>query len=139
MNEDSKAILKKYQVNLTRTRVLVMDTFLKAKEPLTRTSFYDKNTGELNRITIFRTLKLFLSKKIIYRVHATDRTSRYFLSKGGTTVHSNFICRVCKKVTPLQTIDPPEVELPDYYTQQNTEIIIEGICDECRRKELRGK
>lgn len=134
MNEDTRAILRKYRVYITKARLLMLDAFLRSGNPLTRNDFYNDSSPELNRITIFRTLKLFLNRKIIYRVHATDRVSRYLLRQTATSVHSNFICRVCKKVIPLKTIDPPEVELPEDYTQQNTEIIIEGLCDTCKNK-----
>lgn len=114
---------------------MILESFLQSSEPLTRNDFYNDTMPELNRITIFRTLKLFLNKKIIYRVHATDRVNRYLLRQVATSVHSNFICRVCKKVIPLNTIDPPEVELPEDYTQQNMEIIIEGLCNTCKSKQ----
>jgi Fur family ferric uptake transcriptional regulator len=135
MNKDSRAILTKHQIAITKTRLLILQSFLQSSEPLTRNDFYNDSMPELNRISIFRTLKLFLDKKIIYRVHATDRVSRYLLRQVATSVHSNFICKVCKKVMPLKTIDLPEVELPEDYTQQNIEIIIEGLCDSCKSKQ----
>jgi Fur family transcriptional regulator, ferric uptake regulator len=135
MNEDSRAILTKHHISITKTRLLVLESFLQSSEPLTRNDFYNDSMPELNRITIFRTLKLFLTKKIIYRVHATDHVRRYLLRQIATSVHSNFICKVCKKVIPLNTIDLPEVELPEDYTQQNMEIIIEGLCDNCKSKQ----
>ena len=134
MTEESRTILTKHHIHITKTRIVVLESFLQSTEPLTRKDFYTGSIHELNRISIFRTLKLFLDKKIIYRVHTTDRTSRYLLRKSATSVHSNFICRVCKKVLPLNTIDLPEVELPEDFTQQNIEIIIEGLCNTCIHK-----
>jgi Fur family transcriptional regulator, ferric uptake regulator len=135
MNEDSRAILTKHHINITKTRIALLESFLQSSEPLTLKDFYSDSMPELNRISIFRTLKLFLHKKIIYRVHTTERTSRYLLRRSTTSVHSNFICRICKKVMPVNTIDLPEVELPEDFTQQNIEIIIEGLCDACKSKQ----
>ncbi len=135
MKEDVRTILKKYRVNITKTRLLVLEAFLESSEPLTRKHFFNETLPDMDRTSIFRTLNLFVEKNIIYRLPGTDGIRRYSLRQATNVVHSNFICSSCKKIIPLKTIMLPEVELPDNYTQQNMEIVIDGLCDECRNKQ----
>lgn len=132
MNHEVRNILKKYQINITKTRLLMLNTFLESGEPLTQNHFIGDSVLALDRTSIFRTLKLFARKKIIHRVPSTDGITRYLLQQASATVHTSFICSSCRKVVPLKTLVLPEVELPKDFMQQNMEIVIDGLCNACR-------
>jgi len=133
MKEDLRILLKQYHVYITTARLAMLEIFLQANEALTYNHFLTQPSLQVDRITIFRTLKLFVTKKIIHRIPASDGTSRYLLQQDSEAIHSNFMCSRCKKIIPVKIIAPPKVKLPKGYRQQNMEIIIDGLCNICKR------
>jgi Fur family ferric uptake transcriptional regulator len=132
MKEDLRNLLKQHHVYITTARLAMLEIFLQTNEALTYNHFLTQASLRVDRITIFRTLKLFVNKKIIHRIPAPDGIKRYLLQQTSSDVHSNFICSGCKKVTPLKTIVRPKIKLPKGFTQQNIEIMIGGLCNSCK-------
>jgi Fur family transcriptional regulator, ferric uptake regulator len=136
MKEDLQTILNQYHIYITRARLIVLEIFLQHKEALTYQDFLTHPLVQFDRITIFRTLKLFGDKKIIHRIPGSDGINRYLLQEGSENIHSNFMCSVCKKNIPLKTFVAPKVKLPKGFRQQIIEIIIGGLCNHCKRNQL---
>ena len=132
MKEELRTILKQYHVYITTARLAMLEIFLQANEALTYNHFLTQPSLQVDRITIFRTLKLFVSKKIIHRIPASDGTNRYLLQQDPDAIHSNFMCSRCKRIIPLKTIVPPKIKLPKGFRQQEMEIIINGLCNFCK-------
>ena len=132
MKGDLKNKLKKYGLGITKTRLVMLEIFLRSNEALTQNDFLNYPLFRFDRTTVFRTLNLFVKKKIILRIPAANGVNRYLLQKNTTVVHSNFICSSCKKIIPLKNITRPEVKLPKGFKRQNMEIMIGGLCDSCK-------
>ncbi|HSU27436.1 MAG TPA: transcriptional repressor [Chitinophagaceae bacterium] len=132
MNESLLSILKRYRINITRARLDILEIFIQSKEGLSHNYFVKESGRNLDRVTVFRTLKLFVAKKIVYMVPAPDRVNRYIFNPERTGIRLNFICGVCKKVFPLESNIHPEIRLPDGFRKQNMEITINGICVNCK-------
>ena len=132
MKEDSRAILKKYLLYITPARLSMLKIFLQTNEALTYNHFLNHPSFRADRITIFRTLKIFTDKQIIHRIPAPDGIKRYSLQQASENVHSNFMCIRCKRITPLKTIIPHKIKLPKGFRQKNIEIIIDGLCNICK-------
>jgi Fur family ferric uptake transcriptional regulator len=137
MEEDLKLILKKYRVNSTKPTLLILKSFLPSVQPRTHAYFVNLKGENLDRTTIFRNLRLFVKKNIIYRIPTTDGVCRYLLQKSNSDSviksHSNFICIRCKKIRPVNIKTSPKIKLPQGYEQYNVEIIIGGLCKTCKR------
>jgi Fur family transcriptional regulator, ferric uptake regulator len=132
MEENVRAILKQYRVSITKARIVMLDFFLQSNEALTQQYFLTNPSLLLDRTTVFRTLNLFVEKKIILRIPAADGINRYLVMQAKTSVHSNFICNGCKRIIPINMIVQPRVKLPKGFKFQNTEITIRGLCSSCR-------
>ncbi len=135
MSKELISILKKNKIRITRARLSILKDFLYSDRSLDLNYFLRSPASKFNRITVFRTLQLFVKKKIIYRVPASDNMRRYLLQSDEhthkTVDHSSFICMSCGKVTPLDTVVAPKIKLPKGFRQQNLDIIINGLCRSC--------
>jgi len=134
MQPNARVILKQYRVSITRTRIFLLNLFLQSNEALTLQYFLNNPLHHLDRTTIFRTLNLFVEKKIILRIPAADGINNYLFLQAKDPVHSYFICRGCKKIVPMEMIVLPEIKLPDDFIYQNTEIKVSGLCSSCRSR-----
>ena len=132
MDEKVKTILKQYRVSMTKARIAMLDFFLQTNEALTHHNFLSNPIFHLDRTTIFRTLNLFVEKKILLRIPAADGVNRYLVLQTKDSVHTNFICNGCKKIIPLELIVQPKAKVPKGFKFQSTEIIINGLCSSCR-------
>jgi Fur family ferric uptake transcriptional regulator len=132
MKGNLKTKLKKHRISVTRTRLAMLDIFLRSNEALTHNDFLRSPSLRFDRTTVFRTLNLFVEKRMILRIPATDGVNRYLLQQPATFVHSTFICSRCKKIIPLKNIVPPKVKLPKGFKQQNVDIMVRGLCDSCK-------
>ena len=117
---------------MTKARLVILDFFLQTNEALTHNNFLTNPSFHLDRTTIFRTLNLFVEKKILLRIPFADGVNRYLVLQTKDTVHSNFICNGCKKIIPLELIVLPKAKLPKGFKFKNTEIIFSGLCSSCR-------
>ena len=136
MSPESISILKKYHLAITKPRALILDAFIYAERSLDHQYFLHQPKYKLERTTVFRTLRLFTDKKIIYRV-TTDGGSKYLFlqddkSHSQTDEHSSFVCTGCGKAIPIDTIEVPKLKIPKGFTKQDMEIIIRGICPTCK-------
>ncbi len=132
MNQDLKTILKSYNIPVTKNRLIILNTFIKANRIISQKDLLNKSHPALSRVSVFRNLNLFTEKGIILRIPGADRINRYVLQEDDKTAYSYFICRNCKKVILIKTIAPARVKLPKGYSQQNMMIWISGICKTCK-------
>ncbi len=131
MEENARAILKQYRVSITKARVVMLDYFLQTHEALTQQYFLNSPSFHLDRTTIFRTLNLFVEKKILLRIPSADGINRYLMLQTKDSVYSNFVCKNCKKIIPLEIIAHPKLKLPKGFKFQSTEISVSGLCGSC--------
>jgi Fur family ferric uptake transcriptional regulator len=90
----------------------------------------------LDRVTVYRTLKTFLKKGLIHKVLDDQGSLKYALcrencsSKEHHHDHIHFKCSRCGQTNCLD-IDVPKVKLPKEYRIQEVNFLIQGICYQC--------
>ena len=136
MPAESIRILKKYKINITRPRMLMLNAFLEAGHSLDLHYFLHENSVKLERTTVFRTLQLFTRKSLVYKVPA-DGNYKYLLrenenGQSSEKEHSSFVCVNCGKAVLVTTIAEPRLRIPRGYKIQNLDIIIHGLCPACK-------
>ncbi len=135
MSEELKMVLKNSHLSITKPRLIILKSFLQEKGPLDLHYFLHHHENKFERTTLFRTLRLFMKKKIIYSVYA-DGVNKYFLSEPGTrknnNVHSTFVCARCGKTIRLENISLPKLKIPEGFKEENLEVIIHGDCNGCK-------
>ena len=131
-------ILKKNRLSVTDSRQKIMQLFLNAKGALAHADI-EKRAGEsFDRVTVYRTLQSFVEKGIIHLIPTKDNSIKYALCKddcGAGHHHDNhvhFICDECNKTICLDDVTVPVVKLPKGFTRQHAEMVVNGICEECK-------
>ena len=131
-------ILKKNHLSVTGSRQKIMQLFLNSDGALAHADI-EKKTGEsFDRVTVYRTLQSFVEKGIIHLIPTRDNSIKYALCKDDCEAghhhdnHVHFICDECHKTICLDDVTVPEVKLPKGFTPQHAEMVVNGICEDCK-------
>ena len=131
-------ILKKNHLSVTDSRQKIMQLFLNSDGALAHADI-EKKTGEsFDRVTVYRTLQSFVEKGIIHLIPTRDNSIKYALCKDDCEAghhhdnHVHFICDECNKTICLEDVTVPQVKLPKGFTPKHAEMVVSGICDDCR-------
>lgn len=131
-------ILKRNQLSVTGSRKKILELFLHSQGALAHGDI-EKKTGEkFDRVTIYRTLQVFLEKGIIHTIPTSDNAVRYALCKDNCSGghhhdnHVHFVCSICGNTTCLEDVSIPKVQLPKGFLPTEFQMIITGLCKECQ-------
>ena len=131
-------ILKKNHLSVTGSRQKIMQLFLNSDGALAHADI-EKKTGEsFDRVTVYRTLQSFVEKGIIHLIPTRDNSIKYALCKDDCEAghhhdnHVHFICDECNKTICLDDVTVPQVKLPKGFTPQHAEMVVNGICEDCK-------
>jgi Fur family ferric uptake transcriptional regulator len=131
-------ILKKNHLSVTGSRQKIMQLFMDANGALAHADI-EKRTGEsFDRVTVYRTLQSFVEKGIIHQIPTKDNSIKYALCKDDCEEghhhdnHVHFICDQCNKTICLDDVTVPQVKLPKGFSPQHAEMVVNGICGECK-------
>jgi Fur family transcriptional regulator, ferric uptake regulator len=131
-------ILKRNQLSVTGSRKKILELFLDSKGALAHGDI-EKKTGEkFDRVTVYRTLQVFLEKGIIHNIPTADNSVRYALCKSDCTEghhhdnHVHFVCTVCGNTICLADVMVPLVKLPLDFQPEEYQMVVNGTCKECR-------
>ena len=132
-------ILKKNNLSITDSRKKILELFLNSDGALAHADI-EKNTGEVfDRVTVYRTLQTFVDKGIIHLIPTTDNAVLYALCRHNCEAghhhdnHVHFICNQCNKTICLDDVTVPVVRLPKGFTPHLAQMVVNGICDDCRK------
>lgn len=131
-------ILKKNQLSITEGRKKILELFLNSSGALAHADIEKNIDAVFDRVTVYRTLQTFVEKGIIHHIPTTDNSILYALCKDNCEAghhhdnHIHFICVDCSKTICIENSTVPNVKLPKGFTPQQIEVIVKGICDECR-------
>lgn len=133
-----KDILKHNRLSITGSRQKILQLFLSRNGALSHADI-EKKTGEsFDRVTVYRTLQTFVESGIIHLIPTTDNSIKYALCKNDCAPghhhdnHVHFICDECNKTICLEEVTIPSVKLPKGFMPQRSEMVVTGVCGECR-------
>lgn len=132
-------ILHRCRLSSTESRRAILELFIQSGEALAHADV-EKHTGErFDRVTVYRTLQAFLDKGIIHTVPTADNAIRYALCNETCMEghhhdnHVHFYCSSCGKTTCLDEVIVPEVQLPEGFRPEESQMIVSGVCGACRQ------
>ncbi len=132
-------ILKTNQLSITDSRKKILGLFLNSDGALAHADI-EKNAGEkFDRVTIYRTLQVFVDKGIIHTIPTPDNSIKYALCKDDCAEghhhdhHVHFQCKQCGVTYCLDDVTTPEVKLPKGYAAEQIEVVISGVCKNCKQ------
>jgi Fur family ferric uptake transcriptional regulator len=137
MARDTKDILKKNRLSVTASREKILNLFLDQSGALAHGDI-EKRAGEkFDRVTIYRTLQVFVEKGIIHTIPTADNSILYALCKDDCEEghhhdhHVHFVCRQCQNTYCLDNVVTPDIKLPTGYSAKQIDVVVEGICRQC--------
>lgn len=138
MNEAIRDLLKRNHMSITDSRMQIMDLFYNNEGALAHADIEKKTSDKIDRVTIYRTLQTFEEKGLIHSIPTADNSVKYALCKEQCEEghhhdnHVHFICDECNKTICLEDVLVPEVKLPKGFEPQQSNMVVNGICGECR-------
>ncbi|MEM1214603.1 MAG: transcriptional repressor [Bacteroidota bacterium] len=135
--ERTTQLLKDKNLRVTVVRTKVLDIFIQAGKKALANADIERQFEQLDRITLYRTLRSFEEKGLIHQVHDGTGTTKYAICAHGCTAHvhhdehPHFHCTSCGKTVCLDTIALPEMQLPEGYQLTERQVILAGRCAEC--------
>lgn len=135
-HSQSEALLRNFKLRSTPNRQEILNLFLQKKYALSHGDIEKEIDNALDRVTVYRTLKTFLDRGLIHKVLDDEGSLKYALCKEGCRApvhrhdHVHFKCLHCGQTNCLN-VEAPAVRLPKGFRAQETNVLIQGICDRC--------
>jgi len=134
-----KNLLKSKKLSETPFRKEVLAIFSNYENAIPM-SVIEQDLKDYNRITLYRTIKIFIEKGVIHEIAMSGAASNYALCQDCCSSdqhqhqHIHFKCSQCEMVSCVQVTEFPSLTIPHYQIEQ-LEIQASGICKSC----LEGK
>ncbi len=130
-------LFKEKKVRVTAFRRTVYEIFEKYKSAIS-VNFIESELKDFDRITLYRTLKLFKEKGIIHEITFPYKEKKLALCKedckDNTETHNHdhihFHCNQCKEVYCVDILNFPQLNLTNYQVDK-IEIQAMGTCAKC--------
>ncbi len=128
---NSSDIFNAFKLKKTACRKAIIDIMLKEQKPLSEHEIKNQLMNEFDRTTFYRSFKTLEQYKVIHKIVLDKQEVKYALGhRQGQHVH--FFCNSCQNVQCIETTQSYSFVLPKGYTVDETEILIKGICNQCR-------
>jgi len=108
----------------TRPRLLVLDAIRRAEKPLSAQEIYQRTNDTIDLASVYRTLKLFCARGIIFEEKNLHKTRYYFAEQP----HHHIVCRSCGRTECIPCKHRPR---SNTFTQLAHEYRITGMCNTC--------
>jgi len=138
MEKNADDILKHRQLSVTDSRKKILNLFLHGNGALSHGDIEKKVGEKFDRVTIYRILQVFVDKGIIHSIPTADNSIQYALCRDECSSghhhdnHVHFVCNHCGNTVCLEDIMVPAVKLPKGFTSSQVEMIVSGVCKDCR-------
>jgi Fur family ferric uptake transcriptional regulator len=132
----SNRLLKTFRLRSTPTRQEILHLFLEKDYALSHSDIESQITDDIDRVTIYRTLKTFSDRGLIHKVLDDGGGLKYALCSEACSAtvhrheHVHFKCTRCGQ-TNCVDVDIPSVKLPKGYKPEAFNLLIQGTCPNC--------
>lgn len=130
-------ILKIKKIRKTSFRVQVLEVFKKYKNAIDVAQI-EKELGEHDRVTLYRTINTFIDAGIIHEIALTGHSKKLALCdtdcevshQGHSHEHVHFECLQCQEIFCLDVPSFPKLNLKGFQIN-SVEVAAKGICNSC--------
>lgn len=136
MNEVSNTLLKNFNLRSTSTREEILRLFLQKDYALSHSDIEREIAEEIDRVTVYRTLKTFHDHGLIHKVLDDGGSLKYALCSEACSAtehsheHVHFKCTECGQTNCLD-VDIPPIRLPAGFKPSEFNLLIQGVCQNC--------
>ncbi|WP_347840675.1 transcriptional repressor [uncultured Draconibacterium sp.] len=126
-------ILKKHKLKRTSCREGIIEVVMAAKQALSENEISERLAGNYDRTTFYRSFKTLEQYRIIHKIVVDNQLVKYALDNSITNKHehAHFYCAECHIVKCLDDIPITKYQLPDGYSNEETDVLIKGTCPGC--------
>lgn len=130
-------LLKSHGIRKTRSRLDILNEFAANSHALSQPDLEKALGKELDRVTIYRTLTLYLEKGILHQVLDDAGAMKYALCKEACGSddhhhdHVHFKCDACGQTTCLEQVHIPRITLPQGFNVREKNLLMTGTCASC--------
>lgn len=137
LEKEVTTLLKHHDLRLTQVRREVLSVFLKKEQALSQSDI-EIDLGQIDRITLYRTLRSFEEHGLIHRaIDGTDKL-RFALcvdlceKENHKHNHAHFHCERCEKTICLNGVEFPRIIQPKGFKVRETYYVMQGVCSKCQ-------
>ncbi|WP_320019160.1 transcriptional repressor [Labilibaculum manganireducens] len=129
-------ILNRYNLKRTSCREGIIDVITAANQALSENEIREQLVGNYDRTTFYRSFKTLEEHKIIHKIIVDNQLVKYALDNTVTQKdeHAHFYCNECNTVKCMNDVPVQKYQLPDGYSDVETEVLIKGICSNCKNQ-----
>ena len=130
--------LNQHNINPTAMRLLVLEYLMDREVAVGLTDLY-KAFEKSDRITLYRTLKVFEENGMAHSIDDGTGVRKYALCEEGCKceierdLHLHFHCSMCDETVCLTNHKIPKISLPQGYIAENSDFVVTGICKKCSK------
>ena len=131
-------LLKSTGLRVTETRQVILERFREKTAAISQSDIEGELGEAIDRVTVYRTLKTFVEKGIIHKILDDKGGIKYALCREQCHHghhhhdHLHFKCSVCQETPCLEKHLIPEVSLPEGYRKEEVNILVQGVCPNCK-------
>ena len=137
MKEEFDKKLQDKNIKPTAMRELVLKVLTEQKTAISLPELEEK-FDRVDKSTLYRTLKIFEDKKLIHSIDDGSGAVRYALCTDTCEckpedLHVHFLCTVCNQTYCLHEVPVPEIKLPHGFSLESVNMVVKGVCPNCRK------
>ena len=130
-------ILKSARIRATRHRRTILRFLLDSGHPVSHSEI-NRELPELDRVTLYRTLAVFVRAGIAHQVQGPDGSWRFCAhsagGKGCPGNHPHFLCASCGMMICMTDHSLEWLEVPEGYEVSGKQFVIYGLCAKCKSR-----
>jgi Fur family ferric uptake transcriptional regulator len=132
-------ILKNYKLKRTSCREGIIDVVMGADQALSENEIIEQLSGNYDRTTFYRSFKTLEERNILHKIVLDNQLVKYALDNTVThkDEHAHFYCKECHTVKCMDNVPMQKYQLPDGYSDVETEVLIKGTCALCQNQVIK--
>jgi len=131
---DAHNILNNHHLKRTSCREGIINIVMTANQALSENEIRNRLEGNYDRTTFYRSFKTLEEKNILHKIVVDNQLVKYALDNSVThnKEHAHFYCNKCNTVKCLDNVPVQHYQLPDGFSDMETEVLIKGLCSDCK-------
>jgi Fur family ferric uptake transcriptional regulator len=140
MSKNSVDILSQRNLKRTSCREGIIDIIMNSDVALSENEIRERLSVNFDRTTFYRSFKTLEENKIIHKIVADNQLIKYSLDNSVThkKEHAHFYCLECESIRCLDDVPAKTPVLPIGFSGLETEVMIKGICSDCKTPKLKN-
>ncbi len=131
-----ESTLTQHRIRPTAMRLLVLEYLLDKERAISLTDIYEA-FEKSDRVTLYRTLKIFEDNGLVHSINDGTTTPKYALCSDACNgehhddAHIHFHCDKCRQTYCLPKFRIPGFDIPEHFKKREVNLIVSGICNKC--------